>query len=172
MAAKGSYKRPLEWIYYGMPDNEGGSAVRTDRIELGLKDDEVAELWEIQGSVQNPPLIEGSDIDRTVDIALSMDPDAQNDPSDNAQLDDLEIFYSTFNDETMLSAAAADFFYMAHNRRAFKFKWFPYPVLLGTDVGLLSTCDADANYVVEVRLFFTRRRANVSELNQILLKRR
>ena len=49
---------------------------------------------------------------------------------------------------------------------------FDPPVLVGTDVGMVVHNDAAINAMSWVRLYFTRRKANVMELNQVLLKRR
>lgn len=169
VAKRSSYKKPMEWVY--AMDSNSLATVVTTRIELGLKDDEVAEILAIQGSIELPPLVESSDLLRTVDLLLSMDPDTTNDPTNGDSLKDLEVFYNTFNKNQTYSANATDFFYQNLIRRAFEFT-FPQPVLVGTDVGMATKCNAAAAHITEVRLYFTRRKANVMELNQILLKRR
>lgn len=162
-------KKPMEWVY--AMDSNSLATVVTTRIELGLRDDEVAEILAIQGSVEIPPLPEGADVESTVDMLLSMDPDTTNDPSDGDSLEDLEVFYNTFNKNDLWSAAGTDFFYENLNRKDFDFT-FPQPVLVGTDLGMATLCDVAAAHKTEVRVYFTRRKANVMELNQILLKRR
>lgn len=164
-----SYKKPMEWVY--KMDTNALNTVVTTRIELGLKDDEVAEILSIQGSIEVPPLPEGANLERTVDMALSMDPDSVSDPADGDDMEDMEVFYNTFNRNELYSAAAGDFLYEADVRKDFAYT-FPQPVLVGTDVGMTTHSDVAAAHVVEVRLYFTRRKANVAELNQILLKRR
>lgn len=164
-----SYKKPMEWVYKAEV-NALDTVVNT-RIELGLRDDEVAEILAIQGSIELLALAEGADLERQVNMLLSMDPDSTNDPSNVVDLEDLEVFYNTLNKNNVLSAAAGDFFYEDRTRVSFDYT-FPQPVLIGTDIGMATISNTTDSHLVEVRIYFTRRKANVMELNQILLKRR
>lgn len=156
--------KPLEWIEQTI--NTTDATVTNARIELGLRDDEVAELHKIDDSIQADVNMAAGD---TVynDMMLSMDPDVIADPSVAINHEDLEVFLeSNLTLKNQGSATAA----IKLNQE--KSRDFHIPILVGTDVGMVVKGDANYSTTWRVRLFFTRRKANVMELNQILLKRR
>lgn len=162
---KRSYgKKPLEWKYgrIGTVDD----TVTKARIELGLKDDEVAEIHKIDTMIDG-----GSDTNAVAqyDLMLSMDPDAIADPSLSVSHDDLEVFYEQRQSlrGALLTSGQG---FIKENAR--KVSDFPNPILVGTDVGMVVKGHATITGEFTARLYFTRRKANVMELNQILLKRR
>jgi len=67
--------------------------------------------------------------------------------------------------------------FVQNNVTSFQYDFNVRPVLVGTDLGLgfyvvTVTGTLDAGSLAYAKVWFTRRKANVSELNQILLKRR
>lgn len=159
--------KPLEWIAQTIHTTD--DTVTNARLALGLKDDEVAEIHKIYSELAPAGFAAGGvDITEFFSLALSMDPDVIADPAINVNQEDLEWFYThNFNQQIELTTEGA--YYAKLNDE--KTVNFDPPVLVGTDVGIVvggdtKTCD------FLVRLYFTRRRALVMELNQVLLKRR
>lgn len=166
--AKRSYgKKPLEWVYGAI--NTTDDTVTNERIELGLKDDEVAEIHRIETKIAcgNVPDAANDDIDMY--LMLSMDPDVEASPAVAANHEDLEIFYEdTYQVQQEVGAAGTATLVNSHQKEC----QYDPPVLVGTDVGMVVIGDATITGEFGCRLYFTRRKANVMELNQILLKRR
>lgn len=161
------YKKPLEWVYQSIHTTT--AAVENARFELGLKDDEVAEIHKVMSGISPAPFAAGgADLAEMCNMALSMDPDVQADPSDEASQADLEWFYThNYDQQIELTTSGA----WAAKINDEKSEDFDPPILVGTDVGMVvkndtKVCDSYA------RIYFTRRKANVMELNQVLLKRR
>ena len=164
MVVKG---KPLEWIAQSIHTTD--STITNARLELGLKDDEVAEIHKVYSEVAPAGFAAGGvDIVEYCNLALSMDPDVIADPATNANQEDLEWFYThNFSQQIELTTEGA---YYAKLNDAKEVNFDP-PVLVGTDVGMVVAGDTKVCDFL-VRLYFTRRRANVMELNQVLLKRR
>ena len=160
-------KKPLEWIYQAV--NTTDSTVTNARLELGLKDDEIAEIHKVMTEISPAGFAAGgADLTEIYNMALSMDPDVQVDPADDDNQDDLEWFYShNLNQQIELTTQGA---WMGKNN-SMKSESFDPPILVGTDVGMVVAGDTKV-CDFRCRLFFTRRKANVMELNQVLLKRR
>jgi hypothetical protein len=168
--------RVLEWAAKAGTVAAGGAATEeeSDRLELGLRDNEVAEIHKILLDVT---LIEDFDAAKTVDAYawVSMDPDTSwiGDPE---TAEDLETIVDVVVSKSAQGILAGTEF-VQDNVSSFQFDFNVRPVLVGTDLGLglyLTTAvgNLDAGSLVYAKVFFTRRKANVSELNQILLKRR
>lgn len=163
----GSSKKPLEWKFNSISTTDG--TVTNARIELGLKDDEVAEIHKVMTEISPAGFAAGgADLTEYCNLALSMDPDVIADPSVLANQEDLEWFYThNFSQQIELTTSGA--WYAKLNDQ--KEQDFDPPVLVGTDVGLVVGGDSKVCDFL-CRIFFTRRKANVMELNQVLLKRR
>lgn len=159
--------KPLEWVF-GYVDAAPSAVVTNYRIELGLKDDEVAEIHKIDSSI-DAGLTAGADDDVDVHMMLSMDPNVIADPAVTVNHDDLEIFYehNSHQDRDLTTEGQSQ-----GSLTTRKISDFKPPVLVGTDVGMVVHGDAAENVYFWVRLYFTRRRASVTDLNQVLLKRR
>ena len=159
--------KPLEWKFQSIHTTD--STVTNARIELGLKDDEVAEIHKVMTEISPAGFAAGgADLTEICNLALSMDPDVQVDPADDDNQEDLEWFYShNFNQQIELTTEGA--YYAKLNSE--KAQDFDPPVLVGTDVGMVVAGDSKV-CDFRARIFFTRRKANVMELNQVLLKRR
>lgn len=173
MGYKRSSKRPLEWVA-GSPGvlvGGGGTEEKQARLSLGLRDDEVAEIHKIIVITQ---LREDFDAGKTVCLItwISMDPDTKYDT--NLMIDLETIIFDTRCDRSKGIHAGVE--EITHEDQQDQYDFNP-PVLVGTDLGLglyVSTAVGvlDAGSTAQIRVFFTRRKANVAELNQILLKRR
>lgn len=166
-------KKPLEWVFNSIQTTD--DTVTQDRIELGLKDDEVAEIHRVDSLIDHGILVDDQNNSVTVNMMLSMDPDINiaRDPAVAVNHEDLESFFENQCSAQQEAAAAAT---AAMEKRSTKqTQDFDPPVLVGTDVGHIMHTEYAAAAVSGqswVRLYFTRRKANVMELNQILLKRR
>jgi hypothetical protein len=168
MPSKSSSKRALEWVF-GYVDTTD-STTTTYTIDLGLRDDEVAEIWRIDSQIDSDNIPDDANDEVAGHMMLSMDPDANADPGVSANHDDLEVFYEhSYNVQQEVGAAGTATLVLTDRASD---THYPYPVLVGTDVGMIVDGDADVNMSFWARLFFTRRRASTTELNQILLKRR
>lgn len=163
---KSSSKKPLEWVF-GYVDT-ADDTVTNRRIELGLKDDEVAEIHKVDASI-DCGLVDGADDDVDCNMMLSMDPDVDADPAVTDNHDDLEIFFDMKHhlDRDLTTEGQSQ-----GNLVTQKMSDFKIPVIVGTDVGMVVHGDATETGYFWVRLYFTRRRASVMDLNQVLLKRR
>lgn len=166
--SKRNSKKPLEWVFGYV--NTTNATVTNYRIELGLKDDEVAEIHKVDLSISLGTIPDAANDNVEAYAMLSMDPDVIADPSEAANHDDLEIFMEHEQGQQVEVGAAGT---SALNRGPMsKISDFKPPVLVGTDVGMVVVGDAAVPIQFWVRVYFTRRKANVMELNQILLKRR
>jgi len=162
-----SNKKPLEWVFGFI--NTPAAAVANYRIALGLRDTEVAEIHKLDSSIvyANIPDVANDDLD--AHMAISVDPDALVSPAVAVNHLDLEWFYHhPYCIQQEIGAAGQN---ALRNSDARTSEFVP-PVLVGTDVGLIAIGDAAVAVDFWVRLYFTRRKASVMELNQILLKRR
>lgn len=160
-------RKPLEWKFTAIATVN--ATVANARIELGLRDDEVAEIHKIESLVSFANIPDAADDEVEANLALSMDPDVAADPSIAANNEDLEwFFFDRSNIQVEVGAAGVT---VIEKARKHVMQYDP-PVLVGTDVGMVAKGDAAIGCGFWVRLFFTRRRANVMELNQVLLKRR
>lgn len=159
-------KKPLEWVFDY--ENTTDDTVGTERIELGLKDDEVAEIHKIDSMIKGG-LTAGADDVVSFDMMLSMDPNIASDPSAAGNHEDLEVFFENNleMDRDLTTSGQSQGITNKH-----KISDFDPPILVGTDVGMVVKGDATVAGEFWTRLYFTRRKATVMELNQILLKRR
>lgn len=173
--SKRSGKKPLEWVFNSV--NTTTDTVVQDRIELGLKDDEVAQIHRIDSLLDYGKLLDAGPADDSamLNMMLSMDPDINiaRDPAVAVNHEDLEVFFENQVGADLQSAAVGQ----SVDEKGNKTKSVAYdpPILVGTDVGHIAHCESTNNNTIGqswVRLYFTRRKANVMELNQILLKRR
>jgi len=160
-------KKPLEWMFGFVATTD--ATVTNYRIALGLKDDQVAEVHKIDSSIiwGNFPDVANDDIDGH--MALSMDPDVIASPAVALNHADLEWFYEHNYDLQQEIGAAGQTVAVNSN---FKVGSFAPPVMVGTDIGMVVIGDAAVPCSFWARVYFTRRKANVMELNQVLLKRR
>lgn len=168
MARKSSSKKPLEWKFQSIIT--ANATPLNARIELGLKDDEVAEIHKVMTEIAPDAFAAGgADDDLVLILSLSMDPDVILNPITEANQEDLEWFF-THRHETQIELTTSGAYGMRTNDD--KSEDFSPPVLVGTDVGMVVTGDATLSVHFWTRVYFTRRKANVMELNQVLLKRR
>lgn len=170
-------KLPLEWVAkWDVLTTK--AVINTETLDLDLLQDEIAEIWQIDSyMVLDGIAAAGVDDESAINAYLSMDPDAAADPTTTAAIQDLETFFTHFmNIGSVVDGTAAswemDKTHDLKQWRAVDGK----PILVGTNVGMVgewnTSADMFTNAQWQVRLYFTRRRANVTELNQILLKRR
>lgn len=163
--------KPLEWKGFGRVVVATDAAPVNTRVELGLKDDEVAEIHKIEYALES--ILAATTTGARADLCMSMDPDIDDAPMAVSTTEDLETFHSNSLIMNILQAVAdLDEIYPGG-----KFTEVSYdpPIMVGTDVGISSQftwLTADGSGGLLGRLYFTRRKANVMELNQVLLKRR
>lgn len=173
MASKSRSNKPLEWVM-GSPGILAGGAAdeeETARISLGLKDDEVAEIHKV---LLVSILVEDFDAGKIITLIhwLSMDPDSIYAATIGT---DLETIIETQHAKQAVGVHAGTETIDDISRET-QYDFDP-PVLVGTDLGVglmaaASVGNLDAGSTARWRIYFTRRKANVAELNQILLKRR
>ncbi len=157
----------MEWAFDSIITTD--ATVTNGSVDLDLLPDEIAEIWHINTIIEGS-LANANDDGTAFQLMLSMDPNISADPSTVSNHDDLEVFYEhKWVLEKDLETSGME----SHRCVDDKFVSFPIkPILVGTNVGVVVKGDADVGGVFYVRLYFTRRRATASELNQILLKRR
>ena len=169
--ANNSKKKFLEWTGLSR------TAVVTDtnpvnsKINLALRDDEVAEIHKLEVLIELS--LDGAPTGARLDYALSMDPDIDDSPTADNTWEDLEVFHGDSFIKLPLQLIAD----VDEIDRDDKYKTinFSPPLLVGTNIGVSSKftwITADGSGALRIRVYFTRRKANIAELNQILLKRR
>lgn len=165
---RGSSKKPLEWVFAAV--NTTDATVTNTRIELGLKDDEVAEIHKIDMSIGVGNIPDTANDEVLQYAMLSMDPDIAVTPGTAANHEDLEVFFE--HEQRMQQEVGAAGQSALNRGPTSKISDFNPPVIVGTDVGMVVVGDANVTGAFWTRLYFTRRKATVMELNQVLLKRR
>ncbi len=149
-----------------------GSQSNQSEIDLDLLPNQIAEIHHIDSQI----FIEGvSPTDHIrADMALSMNPDENDDPSTAEAQSRLEFFFMHSEEVRNEQAAAGEVAFWAIRNKQMTF--FNKPYLVGTNIGITTTTETDdeeaRDYQYWVRIYFTRRKATAQELNQILLKRR
>jgi len=164
-------KKPLEWSGKSRTIIATDASPVNEKINLALRDDEVAEIHKIEVMVELT--MAAASTGGRVDYALSMDPDINDSPTHDNTWEDLEVFHGSSVIKNVLQLAAD----IDETDRGDDYKSLDYnpPILVGTNVGITSKATwlvADGEAGLRVKVFFTRRKATVQELNQILLKRR
>lgn len=141
------------------------------KINLALRDDEIAEIHKIE--ITSMLGIAAATTAAKLDFVLSMDPDVKDDPGEETTYEDLEVFHSEHRMRAPIQLVAdIDEVIDDGQRRDLDFS---PPLLLGTNIGISSQCTwltADSTASIRVKVYYTRRKATIAELNQILLKRR
>lgn len=163
--------KPLEWKGFGRVVAATDAAPVNTRIELGLRDDEVAEIHKIEYYIEM--ILAATTTGMRADVCLGMDPDLDDAPLALGTTEDLETFHSNAFIGNILQAVA-DLDEIYPGEKFTQLQYVP-PLLVGTDVGMSSQftwLTADGSGAIMGRLYFTRRKATVMELNQVLLKRR
>lgn len=160
--------KPLEWKFQHI--TTANATPTNGRIALGLRDDEVAEVHKVMTYVAPDAMPAGGVDDELVLImALSMDPDVVATPIAGNNEEDLEWFLTHRHETQIELTTEGAWFAKLDDTQDVN---FDPPVLVGTDIGMVVVGDAALACQFWVRVYFTRRRANVMELNQVLLKRR
>jgi hypothetical protein len=141
------------------------------KINLGLRDDEVGEIHKIV--ITSMLGLAAATTAAKLDFVLSMDPDVKDDPGEETTYEDLEVFYSEHRMRSPMQLVA-DIDEVIDDGQNRNLDFSP-PLLLGTNIGISSQATwltADSTASLRVKVYYTRRKANIVELNQILLKRR
>lgn len=179
MASKrrGNYRSgmPMEWVAVKLNATTTQTAY-TSKMDLDLLQDEVAEILHIDSTFDVGGALPNVDEANYVSGLLSMDPDVTitTTPKAEAIFEDLETLFThywTFNTElagaaaTLLAIKTSDLKQWSHPGK---------PILVGTNIGMAMYYDSTTLTDVDwyCRVYFTRRKATVMELNQILLKRK
>lgn len=165
---------PLEWVAVVVATTN--DTVATKEIDLDLLPDEIAEIHKIDTTIKG--YLASAVIDETVyKCYISMDPDADTAPFDAADykaVQDLETIHHHILGLQADYAEATESGGWAIVNTSNKITDFPekYPVLVGTNMNfVVEGDDAEPGQFI-AKVFFKRRPATASELNQILLKRR
>lgn len=163
----GKSKRPLEWKMDTIAVAD--ATVTNGRIQLGLRDDEIAEIHKIDSTIAYANIPDAADDILFATKALGMDPDMNDNPLVVANNEDLEKFHlHEYHIQQEIGAAGA----MMTRLSDQKTDYYDPPLLVGTDIGSEVIGDPAVGVDFLTRVFFTRRKATAQELNQILLKRR
>lgn len=157
----------MEWKMDAI--NTANATVTNGRIELGLRDDEIAEIHKIDSHISINNVPDAANDSSDLYKMLSMDPDIDSDPGLEASQEDLEVFMLHAYSIQQEVGAAGTATLVRSNEAT---HYYSPPILVGTDVGQVVKGDATLAVEFWTRVFFTRRKANAQELNQILLKRR
>lgn len=170
MAARKSSKL-LEWSGKSRAISATDASPVNEKINLALRDDEVAEIHKIEAYMELT--LDGGSTGARLDYAMSIDPDVNDSPTADNTWEDLEVFHADSLVKSVLQLIAD----IDQVDRDDKYKDMNYdpPLLVGTDIGISSKATwitADGSAGLKIKVYFTRRKATVSELNQILLKRR
>lgn len=156
----------LEWVFYGKDTiiawDSGSAADQSDRIELGLRDDEVADIWSIDSYWEADQI---SAANPAFNAMISMDPDKQKDPGVLENHEDLEVFFEHFVGWDFLTSGLG-------KKSDKKTMYYNPPITVGTDLGICLDGDDTDNGTYGVRIMYTRRKAKGDDLYDILLKRK
>lgn len=158
---------PLEWKTDVM--SNVAATVTRGEFDLDLLPDEIAEIVKIDSTI-NWEIVDETDTQDAAQMYLSMDPDADDTPLTTANLEDLEVFFHHFHDlATLLTTSGKAVVPMSHNKIS---DFFAEPILIGTNFAQVAVAQATEVVTFVTTVYFRRKRATASELNQILLKRR
>ncbi len=161
---------PLEWKTDTVIVTD--TTVTNGEFDLDLLPDEIAEIYVIDSTIQMANLPDAANLLADTYMLLSMDPDANDTPATGTNLEDLEVFFHHwFAQQIEVGAAGAVSNVLQSNKRMM----LPaeYPILIGTNfsqVVVAGNTAIDTQFITTV--YFKRKRATQSDLNQILLKRR
>ena len=164
-------KKPLEWSGKSRTIIATDASPVNSKINLALRDDEVAEIHKLEVLIELG--LAAASTGGRIDYALSMDPDIDDSPTDDDTWEDLEVFHADSFIKSPLQLIA-DVDEVCRDDKYKDINFNP-PLLVGTDIGVTSKATwvtADGAGGLRIKAYFTRRKANVQELNQILLKRR
>lgn len=155
-------KKGIEFVMVGL-DAVAKDTLYKKEIKLGLLDDEMAQIIQIDSSITPSVVITYHEFGG---MLLSLDPDSDNDPlvDTGGGLEDLEVLYNhRFGG---LGVAGCEQ----------KIENFEPPINVGTNIGMtLKVHETAANPVgvkATVAIYFKRVKASDVELAKILLKRR
>ena len=162
---------PLEWKTDTV--ETVNATVTRGEFDLDLMPDEIAEIHLIRSTILTA--LATSVLDSVpVAMYLSMDPDADDTPATRANLEDLEVFYihealfiADYAEATETGGYALNM--TSKDQQAFPEK---HPILVGTNFAQVVLGDAAQATDFITTVYFKRRSANATELNNILLKRR
>lgn len=160
---------PLEWKTDTI--NTTDATVTPGEFDLDLLPDEVAEIIKIDSTIAigNVPDAANDDIDTAK--YLSMDPDADDSPAINANLEDLEVFFHHKHELQQEIGAAGQSTLVNTDNKQMSFE-DGRGILIGTNFSQVVIGDAAVACEFITTVYFKRKKASAMELNQILLKRR
>lgn len=171
MCARHSKSRniPLEWVTDTVVTAD--ATVTNGEFDLNLLPDEIAMILAIDSTMEVDVIPDAADDEIDLSMLLSMDPDADDTPATPGNLEDLEVFFhhwASFQQQVGAAGTAT------LRKTASKLLMLPdkYPILVGTNLAQVVVGDATIASTFITRIYFKRKRATQSDLNQILLKRR
>ena len=155
-----SPKKGIEFVHKALACS--GTTVQKAEIKLGLLDDEMAQILQIDSTIQ-PDNTHVTTLS-PVGMFLSLDPDSEENPLSDTDLEDLEIFYQHRQGDVGANIAGGE---------SHKIENFDPPINVGTNVGMTVNAATAANVAkATVSIYFRRVKASDVELAKILLKRR
>lgn len=166
-----SRKTPLEWKTDTISTTD--ATVTPGEFDLDLLPNELAEIFVIKSTI-NITMSSAVIHDADANMYLSMDPDADDDPSVIKNMEDLEVFFHHFFNLDRDYAEATETGGAAIRNSGSEILTLPEhaPILLGTNFSQVVVGDSigASNFITTV--YFKRRKASKEELFNILLKRR
>lgn len=160
---------PLEWKTDTV--NTASAAVTNGEFDLDLLPDEIAEIYIIDTSISFANIPDAANDDVEGRMYLSMDPDADDTPATDANLEDLEVFYThNYHVQQEIGAAGQSTLVLSDHKTL----QFPEksPILIGTNFAQVVMGDAAVAVDFHTTVYFKRRKASGVDLANILLKRR
>jgi hypothetical protein len=171
-------KKVMEWVTNIAVAVADDTPITNEEFDLDLMPDEIAEIYIVQSDIVASGISDAADESFDVGMYLSMDPDASADPLDVGEstgrfMEDLEVFF-THSYGLSVNAGGGGVDQTSDSKTLY----LPDhgPILLGTNFGHVvsynSAIPSTESFASKVTVYFKRRKATASELNQILLKRR
>jgi len=160
---------PLEWVTDTIVTAD--ATITNGEFDMNLLPDEIAMILAIDSTIESDVIPDAADDEIDMSMLLSMDPDANDSPAVVANLEDLEVFFHHwFSLQQQVGAAGT----ATLDKTSCKLLTLPseYPILVGTNLSQVVVGDAAVATTFITRIYFKRKRATQSDLNQILLKRR
>lgn len=161
---------PLEWKTDTVVVTD--TTVTRGEFDLDLLPDEIAEIYVIDSHIQVANIPDAVNILVDTYMFISMDPDVNDTPSTVVNLEDLEIFFSHWWAQQIEVGAAGAVSSVLSDHKTMQMP-ADFPILVGTNFAqsvVVGNTAIDTTFITTV--YFKRKRATQSDLNQILLKRR
>lgn len=160
---------PLEWVTDTIAT--ASAAVTNGEFDMNLLPSEIAEIYAIDSTIEYDNIPDAANDELDAGMMISMDPDADDSPIVIANLEDLEVFFHHWHSvQSEVGAAGQTIFAKTSNKQLNMPE--DRPILIGTNFAQVVVGDVTIATTFITTIYFKRKKATQSELNQILLKRR